>query len=113
MVLVVSSGGVVLLQLLDWLRMHFVAGFSVAQECLREEYPEEHPSYWEAVKRLVLQGSVEEARRLLSAHSNRDQSILIIDQLLKTMPVFTVSSSSCTSFLLVSAVSLSLTQTPD
>ena len=41
----------------------------------------------------VLQGSIEEARRLLAANSNRSSAFLLMDQMLKTMPVFTVSSS--------------------
>ena len=42
-------GGVVLNQLLDWLRFHFVEGTRLAQEAMQDESPEKHPDYWNAV----------------------------------------------------------------
>ena len=89
-----NAGGIVLLQLLDWLRMHFTEAYKIAGDCVSLEDAAEHPQYWQAVTQFVLQGSIEEARRLLAAHSNRTQPFQLLDQFLKNMPVFTVSESS-------------------
>ena len=86
-----TQGGIVLLQLLDWLRMHFNEAYKIAGECVSlEDAADSHPQYWQAVTQFVLQGSIEEARRLLAAHSSRTQPFQLLDQLLKNMPVFTV-----------------------
>ena len=37
------------MQLLNWIRWHFPIGREMAQDVLKEEVPEEHPAYWEAV----------------------------------------------------------------
>ena len=43
-----------LLQLLDWVRMHFVEGFRIAHDCMRLENPEDHPQYWDAVSDVTI-----------------------------------------------------------
>ena len=48
---VVSLGGVVLQQLLDWLRMHFTDGDRFFFEAMQDENPEHHPNFWQAVRK--------------------------------------------------------------
>lgn len=43
------TGGLVITQLIEWLRWHFTDGEKNAVEILREEKPEENPSYWDTV----------------------------------------------------------------
>ena len=47
------KGGIVLSQLLDWLRMHFVEGDHIAREALQLETPNRHPQYWQAVSGVI------------------------------------------------------------
>ena len=47
----IHIGGVVLNQLLDWLRMHFVEGDRIVREALQEDSLECHPEYWNAVSK--------------------------------------------------------------
>lgn len=44
-----SLGGVVLVQLLDWLKWHFTQGDFTAREVMSEDEPEKHEQYWDAV----------------------------------------------------------------
>lgn len=44
-----STGEMVLVQLLNWVRWHFSMGREMAQDVINEEKPEDHPAYWEAV----------------------------------------------------------------
>ena len=46
------AGGVILAQLLEWLRWHFVEGDKLAREALESERPCDHPDYWDAVRAL-------------------------------------------------------------
>ncbi|XP_046584711.1 nuclear pore complex protein Nup85-like [Haliotis rubra] len=83
-----SSDGLVLRQLLDWLRWHFSEGKRLAMEVHRDEQPDSHPMYWDAIYRLTLQGEAESVRRLLSQHSsaNSSDAFAVMDELLRKMP---------------------------
>ena len=43
------AGGLILSQLLDWMRLHFTEGMRLAKEAMQDERPDAHPSYWPAV----------------------------------------------------------------
>ncbi len=43
------AGGVILSQLLEWLRWHFVEADKSARAALELEKPQDHPAYWDAV----------------------------------------------------------------
>ena len=52
------SDGVVLLQLVEWLKWHFPIADELVQECMRndnDKSPCNHPKYWDAIFALVLQ----------------------------------------------------------
>ncbi|KAL5019403.1 hypothetical protein ScPMuIL_005125 [Solemya velum] len=85
----VPAGGLVITQLIEWLRWHFTDGEKMAVEILREEKPEDNLSYWDTIYRLVLQGQLEAVRHLLSTHSGRGRSeFQSIEELLRKMPVY-------------------------
>ena len=50
----IRTGGVILAQLLEWLRWHFVEGDKMAREALESDRPCDHPAYWDAVSALYL-----------------------------------------------------------
>ncbi|XP_064637372.1 nuclear pore complex protein Nup85-like [Lineus longissimus] len=84
-----APGGMVLLQLLDWLKWHFTEGDKLAASVMRDEHPSDHDQYWPAVYCYLLQGRVEETRKLLSAHSQHNtETFRCIDELLRKMPIF-------------------------
>ncbi|KAK7111394.1 nuclear pore complex protein Nup85-like [Littorina saxatilis] len=83
----IAPGEMVLVQLLNWVRWHFSAGREMAQDVINDEIPEEHPAYWEAIFRLLLQGEIERVRKLLSLHScSQTQPFTSVEELLKKMP---------------------------
>lgn len=85
--------GLVLRQLLDWLRLRFYDGDKKAQNVVSSQLAEGHDDYWDAVYSLLLQGRVEETRRLLSLHSNaRSELFNLVDVLLRKMPIFSTLS---------------------
>lgn len=85
------SGGMVITPLLEWLRFHFQTGEQMFMEIVREEQPEHHPLYWDTVYRLVLQGQIDQVRRLLTFHSSKhNKAFVSMDDLLKKMPLQTV-----------------------
>lgn len=45
----VSTGGLILTPMLDWLQWHFQEGKHMAMEVSQAELPSSHPKYWEAV----------------------------------------------------------------
>ena len=44
-----SLGGIVLQQLLDWVKVHFLEGDQLAKEVLQSSEPEFGETYWSAV----------------------------------------------------------------
>ncbi|CAH1795134.1 unnamed protein product [Owenia fusiformis] len=83
-------GGVIVIKLLDWLRWHFTDGERQAQDAMKEDVPEENENYWQSVWSFVLQGRIDDARKMLSVHRSYDTpAFQSIDELLRKMPIFT------------------------
>uniref|UniRef100_A0A2C9LCJ6 Nuclear pore complex protein Nup85 n=1 Tax=Biomphalaria glabrata TaxID=6526 RepID=A0A2C9LCJ6_BIOGL len=91
----VAPGGLVLTSLLDWLQWHFQEGKQLATKVIHSDQPCEHPQYWEAIYRLLLQGDTENVRKLLAlnVYSHSD-SFIAADEVLKKMPRWTIALSS-------------------
>ncbi|XP_005093863.1 nuclear pore complex protein Nup85 [Aplysia californica] len=86
----VAPGGLILTPLLDWLQWHFPEGKQLAMEVTQAEVPSSHPSYWEAVYRLLLQANTESVRKLLSLHPySHSDPFVSVDELLQKMPHWT------------------------
>ncbi|XP_064594752.1 nuclear pore complex protein Nup85-like isoform X2 [Liolophura sinensis] len=84
----VSPGGVILTQLLEWLRWNFCEAETQALEVMQYDPPENHKEYWDTIYRFVLQGRVDNARKLLSLHSQiGEDSFQSLDELLKKLPL--------------------------
>ncbi|XP_035695297.1 nuclear pore complex protein Nup85-like [Branchiostoma floridae] len=87
-------GGVVLAQLLDWVKWHFNEADGYAREATTSDTPHLHDSYWSAIYLYVLQGRGDEARKLLSLDPTRSMDVYdeyaSIDELLRKMPFFTL-----------------------
>ncbi|CAH1274333.1 NUP85 [Branchiostoma lanceolatum] len=87
-------GGVVLAQLLDWVKWHFNDADVYAREATTSDNPHVHDHYWSAIYLYVLQGRSDEARKLLSLDPNRNMDVYdeyaSIDELLRKMPFFTL-----------------------
>lgn len=84
----------VLPQLLDWIRFHFPKHERNAALLLSGDLNrlESNPEFWTTVFGSLLQGRVKVARALLKQHSSADsQPFKLIDQVLKSMPVYSVS----------------------
>ncbi|XP_048762132.1 nuclear pore complex protein Nup85-like [Ostrea edulis] len=94
-------GDLVIPQLLEWLKIHFTMAERMFGELVREEQPEHKSTYWATIFRLVLQGQVERAWRLLSLHSaSQTEDFQTLISLLKRMPLLThlYRGSSVTEF---------------
>ncbi|XP_016111317.1 nuclear pore complex protein Nup85 isoform X1 [Sinocyclocheilus grahami] len=87
-----APAGSLLLQLLDWVRLHKSDVDAKAREVLQSDSPAQHQSYWDVVISLVLQGRTDEARQVLSKQASlRAESSSVfkrMDGLLQTMPIF-------------------------
>lgn len=87
-----APAGSLLLQLLDWVRLHKSDVDTRAREVLQSDSPAQHQSYWDVVISLVLQGRTDEARQVLSRQASlRAESSSVfkrMDGLLQTMPIF-------------------------
>ncbi|XP_006812065.1 nuclear pore complex protein Nup85-like [Saccoglossus kowalevskii] len=90
----VLPGGVILNQLLDWVSWHFTQGDELATAVMSSSSPHTHESYWPAIYIYVLQGRIDDARKLLSIHPDRQRDVNdlygMTDELLRKMPMFTV-----------------------
>uniref|UniRef100_A0A672M5K2 Nuclear pore complex protein Nup85 n=1 Tax=Sinocyclocheilus grahami TaxID=75366 RepID=A0A672M5K2_SINGR len=86
-----APAGSLLLQLLDWVRLHKSDVDAKAREVLQSDSPAQHQSYWDVIS-LVLQGRTDEARQVLSKQASlRAESSSVfkrMDGLLQTMPIF-------------------------
>ncbi|XP_062589602.1 nuclear pore complex protein Nup85-like, partial [Saccostrea cucullata] len=82
-------GGLVVPQLLEWWKSHFTME-TMFGDLVREEQPGNSPVYWDTIFRLVLQGQVDKAWRLLSLHSaSQTEDFQTLISLLKRMPLLT------------------------
>lgn len=91
-------GGLVLRHLLDWWQLRFLEYDSKARDAMSSDSPEDDENYWNAVIYFVLQGRLDDARHLLSLHSQFSTAVFCkMDGLLKSMPLYSkligVSSS--------------------
>ncbi|XP_074647565.1 nuclear pore complex protein Nup85-like [Tubulanus polymorphus] len=93
----VLPDGVIMLQLLDWVRWHSGELSQKRQQMMEEsvgDHVEQHPFYWDVVYGLVLQGRIEEAKQLLTSHSqSRSDAYQAIIELLHKMPSFKTHSN--------------------
>ncbi|CAG5114533.1 unnamed protein product [Candidula unifasciata] len=86
----IHPGGLILTPLLDWLRWHFQEGKQKAMEVSQAEQPCSHAHYWESIYRLLLQGSVDNVRKLLALHIHSSSDpFTSVDELLSKMPQWT------------------------
>ncbi|PIK46116.1 putative nuclear pore complex protein [Apostichopus japonicus] len=89
-------GGVILQQLLDWVKLHFTDADSLAAKIISEGEINISKDYWSAVYIYVLQGRLSEARHLLSMNPETQHDVhgayARIDELMRRMPVFSVFS---------------------
>nr|XP_053639909.1 nuclear pore complex protein Nup85-like isoform X1 [Cherax quadricarinatus] len=86
-----KPGGMILGQLLMWIRSHFTQCIEKKNEVMESDHPHQHSAYWEAVYGSVLQGRMEDARHMLSNHPFADTDpFLSIDELLRKMPFYQV-----------------------
>ncbi|XP_043226738.1 nuclear pore complex protein Nup85-like isoform X1 [Amphibalanus amphitrite] len=82
-----KRGGVVLGQLLDWVRQHATQFDKSAAAVTEAEIPEKHPDYWNTVYGMVLQGRQAAARKLLRLHSGFGTDPFVsADELLRKVP---------------------------
>lgn len=87
-------GNLVLPELLNWIRFHFPRHERNAAMMLAGDLNEleSNPDYWKTVFGSLLQGRVKVARALLKQHSLAGaSSFKLIDQVLKSMPIYNVS----------------------
>lgn len=90
-------GNLVLPQLLEWIRFHFPKHERNAAIMLGGDLTglEANLEYWDTVIGSLLQGRVKVARALLKHHSAADShTFKLIDQVLKSMPLYNVSTIS-------------------
>lgn len=79
---------------MEWVRFHFPKYERNAVSMLANDLVglESHDEYWETVIGSLLKGRIDVARAMLRLHSASDSSpFRIVDQTLKTMPVYNVS----------------------
>lgn len=86
----IAPGGVLLKHLLDWWQLRFVEYDRKAYAAMKSDSPEMHPHYWDAVYNYVLQGRLDNARQMLSLHSQTSTLYRMMDRLLGTMPVYSL-----------------------
>ncbi|XP_064080429.1 nuclear pore complex protein Nup85-like isoform X2 [Macrobrachium nipponense] len=84
-----KPGGLVLGQLVAWIVHHFPKCSDKGDEAMASDHPHQHPSYWDAIYGLVLQGQMESVRNMLAHHPDASTDpFLSMDELLRKMPVY-------------------------
>jgi len=95
------SEGLILIRLMEWCRWHFPIADKLVNDTTSSEDPVNHPSYWDAVYTLMLQGSTEEACNLLLLNkvvrSPFYKVYSSIEELLKKRPVYSSNIGSTVS----------------
>jgi len=82
-------GGFVMNQLLHWISLHFRDCEEGARSVVSQssDSPEDHLEYWNTLQDFVLQGRMDQARQLLSLHSDFSSDMFMsMDELLRKMP---------------------------
>lgn len=90
-------GNLVLPQVLEWIRFHFPKHERNAAIMLAGDLNglDANPEFWKTVFGSLLQGRVKVARALLKLHSAAESHVFkLIDQVLKSMPSYNVSTCS-------------------
>lgn len=80
-------------KLLEWIRFHFPKYDRNAATMLTDDLKEldSNNLYWETVFGSLLQGRIDVVRALLRLHSNgNSDTFRLVDESLKTMPVYSV-----------------------
>lgn len=95
-------GDIVLPKLLEWVRFHFPKFDRNAATMLTSELEglSSNALYWETVYGSLLQGRIDVVRALLRLHSNaNNDTFRLVDETLKTMPVYSVRLKSPNVFI--------------
>lgn len=87
-----TNEGLVLQQLLEWVRFHFPMSERNALELMQiGQEVDADENYWPVIKDLVVKGQMEVARTLLRMHLAADSpSFQEADRILNTMPIYSV-----------------------
>eukprot|EP00041_Stephanoeca_diplocostata_P017453 m.351658 g.351658 ORF g.351658 m.351658 type:complete len:666 (+) comp20703_c0_seq2:285-2282(+) len=94
-----KTGGLVLLDVLDWVRHHFQNATLDAAAVLKSHgAPERHGQYWDSIFTLLLQGDVSNAMDMITRHSQYQQmpqnSFERMRYLISKMPMLSPEASS-------------------
>lgn len=94
-----KTGGLVLLDAVDWVRQHFQGATLDASAVLKSHgAPERHSHYWDAIFALLLQGDVINAMDMITRHSQYQQvpqnSYERMRYLISKMPMLSPEASS-------------------
>ncbi|KAL5473916.1 hypothetical protein EMCRGX_G028483 [Ephydatia muelleri] len=95
--------GCLIQQLLEWVRWHSTSYEQLQHDVISAPCPEEHQHFWHLVYKLVLQGSINEARDVLGLHSFAHHSPKVfesMDELLTKMPMMRSSVTASKAELL-------------
>lgn len=87
-------GNMILNHLMDWVRFHFPKYERNAAKIFTGDLlsAENHPEYWDTVIGCLLQGRIDITLALLKLHNASDsQPFKLVDNILKSMPVYDVS----------------------
>ena len=87
----INSPGLLLSQLLTWIRWHFPEIVQQTEQLLNKEKPYEDEKYWSLIIGLVLKGEMKSAKNLLKLNPafENDDNLTLIANLLNSMPIFT------------------------
>lgn len=90
-----TSTNMVVGQLIGWIRFHYPQSERMAGEFLVSGVDvDSHELYWDTVRGQIMQGQVEVARALLKLHTAADTvPFQVTEQILKTIPTYSVSST--------------------
>ena len=87
----IQAPGLLLTQLLSWIRWHYLGTNTLAEEVLAARLPHENPSYWDVVFAFIITGQPENARAFLnlSPEAKKKEEYGLVMQVLAEMPIFT------------------------
>jgi len=91
-----KSDGKMMPQLLHWVSLHFRDCEEGAKSVLSQssDSPEHHVQYWDTLLEFVLQGRIDQARKMLNLHSDFNSDMFAsMDELLRKMPMASDASS--------------------
>jgi nuclear pore complex protein Nup85 len=96
LLLIDGTSSAVVPKLLEWVKFHFPEAERMALEFLTQgRIVDSYEQFWPTVKGLVLQGEINMARAVLKLHlSSEKATFQLADQILKTMPIYSVKKFS-------------------